>query len=82
MGREAVRFLDLIITEQCNSRCKICSIWREGVNSRSELSLEDIKKLLDSKCLGDIGCIDISGGEPFLRQDLVEIVKLVSSKFT
>ncbi len=81
MGREAVRFLDLIITEQCNSRCKICSIWREGAKSRNELSLEDIKKLLDSKCLRDIGCIDISGGEPFLRQDLAEIVKLIHSKF-
>lgn len=80
MGREAVRFLDLIITEQCNSRCKICSIWREGAKSRNELSFEDVKKVLDSKCLKDIGCVDISGGEPFLRQDLAEIVKLVHSK--
>ncbi len=81
MGREAVRFLDLIITEQCNSRCKICGIWREGAKSRNELSLEDIRGVLDSKCLKNIGCIDISGGEPFLRQDLAEIVKLIHSKF-
>ena len=80
MGREAVRFLDLIITEQCNSRCKICSIWREGKKSRNELSLEDVRKVLDSRCLEDVGCIDISGGEPFLRQDLTEIVKLINSK--
>ncbi|MFH0857834.1 MAG: radical SAM protein [Candidatus Magasanikbacteria bacterium] len=58
------------ITYNCNSRCVMCDIWK--IKDSPELSLEQYKKL--PKTLRDI---NISGGEPFLRKDLVELVKTV-----
>ncbi len=60
----------LAITYLCNSRCKMCSIWQK--KPQKELNPEEYLKL--PKSLKDI---NISGGEPFLRNDLVEIIQNV-----
>jgi radical SAM protein with 4Fe4S-binding SPASM domain len=60
----------LAITYLCNSRCKMCGIWRK--KPQKELNPEEYLKL--PKSLKDI---NISGGEPFLRNDLVEIIQNV-----
>ena len=60
----------LAITYLCNSRCKMCNIWQK--KPQKELNPEEYLKL--PKSLKDI---NISGGEPFLRNDLVEIIKNV-----
>ena len=62
----------LAITYLCNSRCKMCSIWQK--KPQKELNSEEYLKL--PKSLKDI---NISGGEPFLRNDLVEIIKNVKT---
>lgn len=64
----------LIITQNCMLRCKMCTFWKEH---SPEPSLELIKYWI--KELADFGItdVDIGGGEPFLRKDLVEIVKEV-----
>lgn len=58
------------ITYNCNSRCTMCDIWK--MEPEEELRVEDFRKL--PKTLKDI---NISGGEPFLHKDIVEIVKTV-----
>ena len=60
----------LAITYLCNSRCKMCNIWRK--KPQKELNPEEYLKL--PKSLKDI---NISGGEPFLKNDLVEIIQNV-----
>jgi MoaA/NifB/PqqE/SkfB family radical SAM enzyme len=66
--------LTLAVTGRCNSRCKTCNIWRAGHGDG--LSLQQWEKIL-----ADIGrapaWITISGGEPFLRKDFVELMKAV-----
>ena len=64
--------LNFAITYRCNSRCKICNIWRK--KAVNELNLDEIKKLTQK--LGFIHWVRLTGGEPFLRQDYVGIVKL------
>lgn len=56
-------------TEKCNSRCRMCNIWKKEVNMDQELNPADFLHL--PKTLTNL---NISGGEPFLRNDLVEIV--------
>jgi len=72
MNKASPKDLILAITYRCNSRCIMCNIWQKQGNGR-ELKLEDFYKLPEN--LRDI---NITGGEPFLRQDLYEIVKIIT----
>lgn len=62
------------VTTRCNSRCKYCFNWKNITQrKKEELSLEEIKKI--SKNLPAFPWFLISGGEPFLREDLPEIIE-------
>ena len=69
-----MRRLILAITCNCNSKCKTCSIWKK--NYKDELSLEDLKKFTETRLFKKIRFISLTGGEPFLRNDIDEIVNL------
>lgn len=60
------------VTRRCQSRCKTCYIW--SAEKLPELSLEDIEAIFRS--IGWTYFFNVSGGEPFLRDDLPEIVRL------
>lgn len=66
----------LIVTRNCPLRCRMCTFWHQ---SWSDPSLERIKYWI--KELADFGMelVMLGGGEPFVRKDLVEIVKEVKS---
>ncbi len=66
------------VTGKCNMRCQHCRAWNEP---KKELSLDVIKNILDfvsAESEEGFG-VTISGGEPFIRKDLEEIVRLVAS---
>ncbi|MDO8499332.1 MAG: radical SAM protein [bacterium] len=60
----------LAITYRCNARCGMCDIWK--IKDFVEVPLSEYAKLPSS--LRDV---NISGGETFLRADLVEVVRTV-----
>nr|AQS32443.1 hypothetical protein [uncultured archaeon] len=64
------------VTSKCNAKCKHCFNWKNIMNSnkRKELNLEEIDKI--SKNLKYLQSLTISGGEPFLRDDLDKIIEL------
>ncbi len=57
----------IAVTYRCNSRCVMCNIWQ--IKDFPEVGPDLYLKLPAS--LQDV---NISGGEPFLRRDLVEII--------
>lgn len=63
-------------TSRCNARCPHCfnHIRQGSANSQSELSLDEIDKI--SKNFEHVKVLTITGGEPFLRGDLSEIVSI------
>lgn len=64
--------LIFFVTSCCNSRCRHCFYWRElNKKLKDELNLEEIQKI--SRSMGRIFWLFISGGEPFIRDDLPEI---------
>lgn len=70
--------LDLNVTNRCNFRCIHCA-FDSGLIKMPELSLNELEKILrETKELGGRK-IDITGGEPTLRKDLFEIIKLAKS---
>jgi sulfatase maturation enzyme AslB (radical SAM superfamily) len=68
--------LNLSVTNECNMKCKICNIWKTYFNkpqqSRKELSLSDFDTFF--KKFNYWNWISFTGGEPFLRKDLADIV--------
>jgi len=67
------RKLTLFVTSQCNARCRHCFYWK-SLNQRVDLTFDEIAEL--SRVLGKMDKLLISGGEPFLRNDLPEICGL------
>lgn len=65
--------LILFVTSQCNAVCRHCFNWM-NLNRKDELTIDEIENL--SLSLGKINDIAISGGEPFLREDLPDICAL------
>jgi len=63
--------LNFAVTYRCQSRCILCNIWK--TNPGNELTLEEISMFARKN--GFFKWIELTGGEPFLRDDLVEIVK-------
>ena len=57
---------------------KLCNIWKT-TDFSDELSLSQIKELISKPYFNDLDTISITGGEPFLRKDLTEIIKLAKN---
>ncbi len=71
--------LTFSVTGMCQSRCKTCNIGAHFQEDPQEIKKLDVK--IDEierffKSLGYCYFLNFSGGEPFLRNDLVEIVEL------
>ncbi|UCF90189.1 MAG: radical SAM protein [Desulfobacterales bacterium] len=68
--------LTFSVTNVCQSRCKTCNIWelykKQPERRDEELRLDEIGKIFQS--MGHIYIFNVSGGEPFLRNDFTEII--------
>lgn len=61
------------ITDRCNCRCKFCNIWHNRP-TKNVLTPDEIGKALSDDLFKELQYIILSGGEPFLRNDLEEII--------
>jgi radical SAM protein with 4Fe4S-binding SPASM domain len=61
------------ITGECNLRCAHCYNF-EGKQHENELSTEEIIRTLEEMSTFGVKSISFSGGEPFMRTDMLEIV--------
>lgn len=66
--------LILHVTGHCNSRCGMCFAWKRLNHKEEELTLKEMEKIAQS--LGHLTFLDISGGEPFLREDLPAVLEV------
>jgi len=64
------------ITNRCNAKCLMCFNWQKLNKVNNELSLDEIKRF--TKSIGHLPHLILGGGEPFLRDDLVEICQIFS----
>ncbi|MFQ5963101.1 MAG: radical SAM/SPASM domain-containing protein [Candidatus Scalinduaceae bacterium] len=81
-----VKRANLAITYLCDSKCQMCNIWQEYRNKpeerENEITFDEIKKMLEeSKYLESLDEILLTGGEPFLRNDLYKIFQYITSKY-
>ena len=64
----------VIVTYRCNARCNMCSRFKRPSKPEEEISLDTIKKL------PKMYFTNITGGEPFIREDLKDIVRELYKK--
>lgn len=80
--RKLVSF-DLEITARCNNNCRHCYINLSASDQqaeRKELSLREIKNIVDEAIdLGALWCL-LTGGEPLLREDFFDIYLYLKKK--
>ncbi|MEW6737083.1 MAG: radical SAM protein [Acidobacteriota bacterium] len=68
------------VTNRCNMKCSFCDFWPNGAKPQEELCIVEFKRL--SAELSKLGTfiVSLEGGEPFVRPDLVEIVRAFSDR--
>jgi radical SAM protein with 4Fe4S-binding SPASM domain len=78
---KGLQVLHLHVTQRCNLACKTCYVSDFIQKDSDRLSFEDISSIFD--VCAEVGCsrVDISGGEPLLRRDLVQILKRARQLF-
>ncbi|MFA6432141.1 MAG: radical SAM protein, partial [Candidatus Margulisiibacteriota bacterium] len=74
-----VRWITWEVTSACNSRCLLCDIWKTKP-LQGLLSLEEIKKTFSDPLFKDLSVVLLTGGEPVLRDDLLEIILFIHHK--
>jgi len=62
------------ITNKCNLRCDHCFFWKQINKKIEELSLDEIRKI--ARSIQYLPILSLTGGEPFLRQDISDITKI------
>jgi len=66
------------VTSKCNLRCQHCFYHEEILQDRDEFSFDEIERSVQK--MRPMLSVSLTGGEPFLRKDYYEIVKLLSVK--
>jgi radical SAM protein with 4Fe4S-binding SPASM domain len=66
--------VSIITTYRCQMRCKMCDIWEHPTDKRKEITAKELEILPEFKF------VNITGGEPFVRKDLHEIVEVTMKK--
>ncbi len=69
-----IRFASIIVTYRCNAKCHMCNTWQYPSKHDEEIGLDVYRKL------PYLNTVNVTGGEPFLRKDLDEIVEVLKSK--
>ena len=64
----------VIVTYRCNARCTMCNRYKAPSKPDEEISIDIIKKL------PKMYFTNITGGEPFIREDLADIVRELYKK--
>jgi MoaA/NifB/PqqE/SkfB family radical SAM enzyme len=68
------------LTNRCNLQCKMCDIYKSFGRKEDELTTFQIKDIICQ--IKDMGIkhLIFSGGEPLLRDDLIEIIEFATAK--
>jgi MoaA/NifB/PqqE/SkfB family radical SAM enzyme len=66
----------VIVTYRCNAKCHMCNIWQHPTQKEEELDPMVYEKLPDGLR------INITGGEPMIRDDIEDIFKVLHPKAT
>lgn len=64
----------IITTYRCPMRCKMCDIWKNPTIEQKEIKPAELEMLPNVKF------VNITGGEPFVRKDIEDIISVMFTK--
>lgn len=67
-------FCTYLVCDRCNARCRMCDSWR--MPKGRELSPEEVATVFGR--VGALDAVRITGGEPFLRADLLDVAEAIA----
>ncbi len=71
------------VTDKCNLKCKHCIVFTSDDNELSEMSLEEFKEVLNILLLEkNPREINITGGEPLLNKNIVDILEYLRENYS
>lgn len=76
-----IDYLRLSITDRCNLRCTYC-MPEEGIKERPPgeiLSYEELEIFTSAAVSAGISKVRVTGGEPLVRKDAVELIRMLAS---
>jgi len=76
-----ITYLRISVTDRCNLRCVYC-LPEAGVQwqpRENQLSAEEISRITEAAAQGGVKRVRLTGGEPLVRLDIVEIVERLAS---
>lgn len=66
------------ITHKCNYGCSYCIFSCNGMKIDNELTREECFHVIDELAKNDFKHLKITGGEPFIRKDIIDILRYAS----
>lgn len=76
-----VTYLRISLTDRCNLRCVYC-MPKEGLQWQprsDQLSVDEIVRVVETAAQGGVKRVRLTGGEPLVHPQIVEIVRRISS---
>ncbi|MBO9151228.1 GTP 3',8-cyclase MoaA [Chitinophaga sp. GCM10012297] len=75
-----ISYLRLAVTDRCNLRCTYCMPEKmQFLGRASLLTFEEISRLVRLLAAEGIERVRITGGEPFLRKDLLSLLEIIAA---
>ena len=74
-----ITYLRLAVTDRCNLRCFYC-MPEEGIryiHKKELLTFEEIERLISIMASFGISKVRLTGGEPFVRNDLMKLIRTI-----
>jgi len=76
---DAPVYVQFYITARCNLTCEQCNIIYANSDVR-ECTIDEIKRIADNFAKIGVAIVLLTGGEPFIRKDLPEIIQSFESR--
>ncbi|MBP7652347.1 radical SAM protein [Candidatus Dependentiae bacterium] len=75
-----LKMLYYAITWRCNSNCIFCDVKKLNRKDLKELTSKNIGKIFEDKYLKRLEYLKITGGEPTVKEDLIDIITEIYNK--
>jgi len=72
-----LKSIRISVTQRCNLKCFYCHLEGEDPSWKDEMTPNEIQKIVSIAASFGIGRVKLTGGEPLLREDIVEIVEKI-----